>query len=180
VSAAVALGFLASAGLVWQSSRAAFTAQSDSTGNSWSAGTVAISSNSPGGALFTAGDLKPGDTDTACVAVTYGGSVDATVRLYVAAGDLAGDLGNYLNLTVEQGTAGPSCAAMAGATTVYTGSLGRFAATSAGFASGAGTWSPAGASGATRVYRFTWGIVDDNAAQGRSATAKFTWEAQNV
>ena len=32
----------------------------------------------------------------------------------------------------------------------------------------------------TRTYRITVTLQDDNAAQARSATAGFTWEAQNV
>ena len=41
-----------------------------------------------------------------------------------------------------------------------------------------GRWTPSGP--ATQVYRFTYGIADDPAAEGQTAGATFTWEARSV
>ena len=180
MSAAVALGFLASAGAVWQSSRVAFLGATDNTGDNWTAGTVSLNAGGTGGSRFTADRVKPGDTPTACVTVTYRGSLDAAVRLYVKQGEVGGDLGRYLNLTIEQGGPAASCAAITSPTTLYRGTLAEFAAASTNFATGVGAWAPSGDSQAATEYRFTWTVSDDNDAQGRTAAAKFTWEAQNA
>ena len=73
--AAVPVGLLASGLLIFTASYSAFSATTTNGANSWSAGTVTISSN-PGTAMFTASGLKPGDTGTACVKVTHTGSLN--------------------------------------------------------------------------------------------------------
>jgi hypothetical protein len=182
VSSALAIGFVASAAVVWQSSHAAFTAQAANSGNTWSAGTVTLTDNDSSGALFTVSGMKPGDAGSACITVTYGGSLDGTVKLYVAPADLTGSLGQYLNLTIDQGTSstfGSSCTGFTLGGNVYTGTLAGFAAASTNFSSGAGAWSVTGNSAAAKGYKFTWTLQDDNNAQAKSAGAKFTWEARN-
>jgi hypothetical protein len=172
LTAAVAVGFLASGAVIWQSSRAAFTASTDNPGNTWSAGTIALSENGVSSTLFDATDLKPGTTGSGCVDVTYGGSVDAAVRLYATP---TGPLAPYVNVTIEAG--GPGCAGVRSA--IYTGTLAGLGRTAGDFAHGLDTWAPAGRSGARRGYRVSWALQDDNAAQGLAATTRFTWEAQS-
>jgi hypothetical protein len=172
LTAAVAVGFLASGALVWQSSRAAFTASTDNRGNSWSAGTLSLSENGVSSTLFDATGLKPGTTGSGCVDVTYGGSVHAVVKLYALT---SGPLAPFVNLTIEAGD--PGCAGARSA--VYTGTLAGLGSTAGDFAHGVDTWAPAGRSGARRGYHVTWALRDDNAAQGLAATTRFTWEAQS-
>jgi hypothetical protein len=185
------LGILASAGLVWQSSYAAFSGTTTDAGNSWTAGTVNLS-NGASGATMTLNNLKPGDSGTKCVVVTYGGSLAAVTHLYVAAGDLGtstaltgGSLAQYVTLKVDEGSGtNTGCSDFVSAANDYnpgnatTGTVADFAATYKDFASGTGGWAP-GAAGDTRTYRFTWSLQDTNAAQGLNASVKFTWEAQN-
>lgn len=192
VAAAVPLGIVASGVLVWQSSYAAFTATTTNPGNSFSAGTVVLASNrAPASAMFNVGGLAPGDTDDACITVTYNGSLAADVRMYVKPGDLTsvapGSLAPYLTLSVEEGTGtDPSCgdfvrtgfAYNASGSSGTTNTLSAFATGSTAFGSGVGSFAATG-SGQSRTYRVTYWTQDDNDAQGRNAGVRFTWEAQN-
>ena len=184
------LGILASAGMVWQSSYAAFSGTTSNAGNSWTAGTVKLTDSQNGTALLNATGLKPGSTGTACIKLTYGGNLAAATKVYVATGDLTtttpSNLAPYLTLKIDEGTGSdPLCSDFASPANIFnptnatTGTLGTFASADTNFANGAGAWAPA-ANGATRTYRFTWTVQDNNLAQGLNATVKFTWEAQNT
>ena len=164
--------------LVWNASSSAFQASTTNGTNSWAAGTVAISDDDNGSAMFNATNLKPGDTGSKCILVTYGGTLGSAVKLY---GAVSGNLAQYLNLTVEQGTGGTSsgCGSFAAESTLYSGTLSGFATAAGTYADGVGSWTP-GTVGATKAYRFTYSLRNDNAAQGQSASATFTWEAQNT
>ncbi|MDX6214281.1 MAG: hypothetical protein QOF82_3368 [Frankiales bacterium] len=184
------LGILASAGMVWQSSYAAFSGTTSNPGNSLTAGTVTLTDAANGSAMLTATGLKPGSTGTACLELTYGGNLAAATKLYVAGGDLTtttpSNLAPYLTLKVDEGAgSAANCSDFVPSANDYnpTGStaltLTTFASSATSFANGVGAWMPAGA-GATRDYRFTWTVQDNNAAQGLNATVTFTWEAQNT
>jgi hypothetical protein len=185
------LGILASAAMVWQSSYAAFSGTTTNGGNSWTAGTVKLTDAANGTAILNATALKPGSTGSACITLTYGGSLAAATKLYVASGDLTtttgpSNLAQYLTLKVDEGTGTvPSCSDFVASGNDYNPTsstaetLSTFASSATNFANGVGAWTPA-ANGATKDYRFTWTVQDNNAAQGLNATVKFTWEAQNT
>ena len=178
----VAAGLVTGAVLVWNASDATFTATTSSGVSSWSAGSVAVADDDASTAMFALSNLIPGSTGSRCVVVTYTGSVAASVRLYATAGSSAGTLGGYLDLVVEQGTGGSftgGCGAFTPGATLYSGTLAGFAAGATSFAAGLGTFAPTG-SGQAAVYRFTYTLQDDNAAQGRSGALGFTWEARNT
>jgi hypothetical protein len=59
----------------------AFSGTTANPGNSAVAGTVTLTDNDSGAAMFSLASLKPGDTDTRCLQVTYTGSLPALVRL---------------------------------------------------------------------------------------------------
>jgi hypothetical protein len=186
VFAAVGIcGWMASGLLVWQSSQAAFSGSTSNAANNWTSGSVSLSDDDSNAAMFAAvTGLKPGSTGTKCIQVTYGGSLAATVKLYIASGDLTGTLGSYVDLSIDESAAGgagtfASCGAFSG-TNRYSGTLSAFAAAKTDFASGVGSWAPTGAA-QTTTYRFTYTVqaAAGNAAQSSNATAKFTWEAQN-
>jgi hypothetical protein len=183
------LGIIASAGLVWQSSYAAFSGTTVNGGNTLTAGTVKLSDSANGTAILNAAALKPGDSGQACITLTYDGTLAANTKLYVANGDLStttpSNLAPYLTFMVDEGTGtAADCSDFVAGANDYnsadaaTGTLDDFASTSTDFASGAGSWNPT-ANGQTRTYRFTWAVQDTNAAQGLNATVQFTWEAQN-
>ncbi|MEV0561934.1 hypothetical protein [Dactylosporangium sp. NPDC050588] len=90
---------------VWQASFAAFSATTTDGVDSWAAGSVSFGTNAPATAMFTASGLKPGSTGTACVKITYTGSLAASVRLYLKNADLGGTgLASYLTFQVNEGT----------------------------------------------------------------------------
>jgi hypothetical protein len=168
----------------------AFSSTTGNSGNSFAAGTVLISDNDTSTAMLSLANAQPGATDTSCILVTYSGSLASTVRLY---GTIAGALAPYLTLTITRGTdATPifdDCVGFtadatdylgAGAGVIFSGPLSGFPAS---YASGIVDPIPGSpeswTTSETHVYRFAVTLADDNAAQGQSATASFSWEARN-
>lgn len=175
VLTAVAALALTSA-MVLRTSSAAFTAQTGNAANDWTAGEVILSDDDTGALFDALTGLVPGNTETDCIAVTYDGNVASTVRLYAA---VTGTLGAYLTLDVDRGTAATfgDCGTFVKVTDVYDGKLSGFGTNWATGHAGATTWAPS--SSETVAYRFTYTLDDDNLAQGLTAGATFTWEAQN-
>jgi hypothetical protein len=203
VTGVLAAALILSAVVVWQASRAAFTATTANPGNEWEAGDVQLVDDDGGGAslvlgsaLFAASPMVPGDPASVhCINVTYGGTVPAPVRLYADTVTGTG-FDTYLDLTVEEGTGAsdPACTGFTAASVVFdathrsavaptvaapAGTLADFVTHSTDYASGAGSWTPVAAA-QVRSYRFTVAIRDDNAARGLTASARFLWEAQNA
>jgi len=175
---ALLAAFLMVGAVVVVSSRSAFSDTTDNASNSWTAGTVVITDDDGGSAMFNATAMAPGDSTTECIAVTYSGSlVPADVSLYGVSGGTGLDA--YLDVTIDLGTGGAfgDCTGFAGSNS-YTGTLANFSATHTNFGTGVGGWSPA-VNPESRTYRITVTMQDNNAAQGLNGTATFTWEAQN-
>lgn len=143
--------------------------------NAFVSGTVTLSDDDIGAALFAVTDLKRGDSGSGCVEVSYDGNLAADVRLYHQAG--SGALATYLELQIEQGS-GASCAAFTGSA-IYDGTLAGFASSHADFANGLGSFAPTG-SGQTALYRFSYEVPLDAPAGAANATADatFQWEAR--
>ncbi|MBL8928499.1 MAG: hypothetical protein JNL54_00100 [Kineosporiaceae bacterium] len=176
----VPLALLASSAVVYQASNAAFSATTTNGANSWQSGSVALSDNDSGVAMFSVTGLSPGDTGEKCIVVTYGGSLNAAVTLYATSYTDSG-LGQYLDLTIQEGTgAQANCSDFSSSATLHNTDLDAFATTSTGFGTGVSSWAPAGGSAATKTFRFAWTLQDDNGAMGKSSQVTFTWEAQNT
>lgn len=181
--AAALFGVLVTGALVMSRTQAAFTASTGNPVNAWQAGTVTLGDDDSGGALFSSAGLLPGDTGSRCITVTYTGDVTAAVKLYASSS--TGTLGQYVNLVVEEGSGAGNAGSYAGGctgfsgSTLYSGTLSAFAAASTGWATGVGTFTPS-ASGATKVYKFTWTLDAGapSAAQGTSVTTTFQWESR--
>lgn len=113
---AVVVSLVATSGLVWQASHAAFTSRTGNDGNQITTGTVRITDTDSGSAMFPVGGplLRPGDQGSACITVTYEGSVVgaalAPVRLRLAqrmdSGSASGFAPEVL-WSVERGTGTP-------------------------------------------------------------------------
>jgi hypothetical protein len=89
--------------VVLRVSDAAFSAATENTGNQWTSGDVSLTDGDPDTAMSAVTTMKPGGTDTGCIAVTYSGSLDAAVKRYGT--PMAGDgLDDYLDVTVPQGS----------------------------------------------------------------------------
>lgn len=168
--------------LVVRTSDAAFSATTANAGDQWTAGDVVLTDDDSDTAMFSVTNMKPTDTVTECITVTYSGSLDADVNLYgaITAGD---GLDSYLDVTVRRGSGGSfgDCTGFSSAETVYTGTLAGFAAAHTSYATGAGNWTPTGGGpDDDMTYQFEVTLQDNNAAQGLTTTATFTWEAQNT
>jgi hypothetical protein len=163
----------------------AFSSQTSNSGNTFSAGTVAIEDNDSDGALYQLTNQKPGTTTNRCIQVTYTGSLASAVKLYSSA---VASGAQYVDLTITPGTQGaatfPNCTGFTSSgPAVYSGTLANFASSHSSFANGLPVDGPNAAAWATGedvVYQFSTSVQDDNNAQGAaSGTHSFTWEAQN-
>jgi hypothetical protein len=171
---------------------ATFTSSTSNAGNTFAAGTVTLSDNDSGSAMLALAAAKPGDTDVSCVRITYSGSLPATVRPY---GTTTGTgLDAYLTLTVTRGvlpsgtfdnctgfTADVTNHIGAGAGVVYNGTLQGFADTYAAAATDPTTASrETWTTGETHDYKFQITLANTDAAQGKTASQTFVWEASNL
>lgn len=181
---AVIGALLLAVALVVTTSRAAFSGYTFNEENSFAAGSVSLTDNDSGTAMFDVSEMAPGDSATGCILVTYTGSITpADVALYVAPGDLTGSLADYLDIEIDLGSNPDgfnSCDSFAPTSSVSTGgTLSDFAAASTDYASGAGVWTAA-VTNQAEWYRFNVSLQDDPAANSQSSTVTFTWEAQNT
>ena len=168
----------------------AFSSTTSNSGNSFAAGTVYISDNDSGAAMYSVSNQKPGDSVQKCIKVTYTGTLDSSVKIYASA---VGAVGQYITLLVETGTGSPTFPGCTGFTadaapTLYSGTLKGFADTYTSYASGLADNPGTATKWVTNdavVYRFTLTMQDNNSANGAGSGAlstgahSFTWEAQN-
>lgn len=174
---AIATALLSVTILTISRSNAAFSDTTANAGNSFATGTVVITDDDTGSALFTASNMTPGTPVVECITVTYSGDqLPAPIRLH---GTTTGTLETYLNTTIEIGTGGSfgNCAGFTPTSTLFNNTLANFAATHTDWASGLATFTAA-ANPTSRTFRFTVEVQNDPAAQGDSSTADFTFEAQ--
>jgi hypothetical protein len=195
--AAVVAAILAVTALVVSRSESAFSSTTGNSGNTLSTGSVVLSDNDSGGALFNVSGLIPGQVTTRCIEVTYSGSMapSGAVRLYGAYVDgpdanatADSALADYLDLRIELGNSGVTCSStFAGSTlfdsttpTASAGTMTAFTSSYDDWASGLSTtWSPPANSNLTRAFRITATVRDDNGAQARTAEPAFTWEVRS-
>jgi hypothetical protein len=182
----------------------AFSATTSNAGNEFQTGSVALTDNDSGTAMFNMTGAGPGDTVSKCITVSYTGTLTSNVRLYGAA--TAGNgLNQYLDLKVTRGTfSGATPANMA----CTDGAGSSFVADSASYGGGNGagangvlfnarmdqyptTWTggisdaPGGTAEAwtnpeAHVYRFDVTVANDQSAANKTHTQTFTWEAQDA
>ncbi len=174
--------------LVVNHSVAAFTANTDNTANQFNAGTVVLTDDDTGTAMFNVSNMAPGQTVERCIVVTYSGSIpDPTaVRLYSGGYTDSGTLAAQLDVTIQEGSGGSfgagDCTGFTSAATIETGgTLVDFDTDHTDYATGAGTWDPS-STPASRTYRFavTMNAAAPDSVQGDSVTnLGFTWEVQS-
>lgn len=157
----------------------AFTSELTHEGTA-TAGTVILSDNGAyaGSDLWNINNIKPGSTQSVCLAVTYTGSLDANVRQYITA---TSSMGPKFTLRLEEGTGAPTgpnnCTGFAASSTLYDGSL---AAAPSTFNTGVGTgtWT----NPTTKVYRYTVELASDadNSYQTAQSLTTVHIEARNI
>lgn len=175
--AAVVAALVVMGALTMQSSRAAFSDTTVNTANAFSTGSVVLTDDDTDTAMFNATDMSPTTPIVECITVTYSGSiVPAPIKLY---GTATGTLAPYLDVTIEEGTGGQfgDCTGFTAASTLFTDTLDSFAASHTAWGDGLAVHT-ALANPTDRTLRFTVQVQDDNAAQGLTASADFTFEAQ--
>jgi hypothetical protein len=178
---AALLGTLGSGALVWQASQAAFSGSTHNTTNNFATNTVTLSDDDTGSAMFNATGLTTNSTGSKCIKVTYTGDVAAPIKLYAA--NLTGNLGAQLALTVEIGSAAGAgtfadCTGFTPSSTLYSpGTLNAFSGAYTNYANGLATgWTPS-TNGDYRVFKFTYTVANNNAANGQNCQVDFSWEA---
>lgn len=185
---AIILGVLLSGAIVLTASRAAFSAQTSNSANSFEAGTVTLTDDDTGLAMFTVTNMAPDDPAIVrCIEVSYQGTIpDAgEVRLYSGGLTDSGSLAAELDITVDIGTGSTTlndCTNFSFASTIFTtNTLAAFHAAHSNYTSGVVAWNPVGTP-ETRTFRLTVDLPSDadNAVQGDSVTSLvFTWEVQS-
>jgi hypothetical protein len=165
-----------------------FSATTQNAGNEISTGTVAISDNDAGSALYNITGAKPGDSVSKCIRTTYTGSLPADVHMYTTSA--AGALAQYVDLTITKGTQTaatfPDCTGfVAGGAALFTGTLQGFEQSRGTFAAGIDT-TPAGHSawlaGDSVVYKIDATLqtgTPDTSQGSSSGVHAFIWEARN-
>ena len=197
--AAVPTAVLVAGLLTWQSSYAAFTAETRNSGNSWSSGTVFLTNDGSGTARFTGTNLLPNDTQTKCVKVTSTSSEVGHVKMYflnaIPATPAATPAGmeNYIKVTVTSGSGGDfsTCTGFVADVSpaqpiVNNQSLAYLGTNYNTYTNGRGDWLTTGNTGGeTRTYRIQWtfdvtGLTEaqTNALMGDTVGMDFEWEIQ--
>jgi hypothetical protein len=175
---AVATAMLMLTVLIVTHSEAAFSDTTVNTANSFTTGSVVLSDDDTGSALFTAASVSPGVPVVECISVTYSGTLTpADIRMY---GTSSGVLAGFLDTTIEVGTGGGylNCAGFTPTSTIYTGTLTGFSGTHTNWATGLAVFTAA-ASPTSTTLRFTVDVQNVPAAQGQTGGADFTFEAQD-
>ena len=159
------------AGLAW----AAFTDDATNAGNRATAADVTISAGraatSP---VFDIADWRPGGgPERRCVTVTNDGSIAVPLTMRLD-GAPAGELAGFVDMTVERGA---SCDAFTADGEVFAGELAAFPTAAAGaLGDGGGALAP----GASRAYRVTWELQDDEGAEGLGVSGvDFLWTSSS-
>jgi hypothetical protein len=187
---AAPVAVLLAGAMVWQGSNAAFSSDTRNIGNSWETGSVALTDDDNGAAMFQIQNVIPNQTGFKCIRVTAKSSVPGLVKIYAA--DLAGTLGDYVKITIDQGTIGlfaaPGCTGFVSDATEASQSLTSLMGTHANYGTGILPWSTDGVTtGESKAYKFTWvfdtGALDQpaiDALMGHAASINFEWELQNT
>ena len=172
---------------------AAFRATNSNGNDLVEAGSVKLSDNGDGSSMLSLSTAVPGDTTSACIKVTYDGSLPATVRLH---GTTTGSgLDPYLDLKVTRGVYSPSTPAFksctnfqadgtnyigAGNGVIYNGTLQGYPDDYASGLVDPLSGSPESwTTGEVHVYKLDVTLQSNFAAQTKDATQTFRWEARN-
>jgi hypothetical protein len=174
--------------MVWQGSDAAFTAETYNAGNNWAAGSVAISNDGTGGAMFSLNNVTPSATGSHCIVVTTDADVAGTVKTYLQ-NNISDGLQNNITMKIEMGTGGSysDCTGFTATATEDTQTMASLFASHSTYGNGILPWVPPGDSAThSRTYKFTWTFdttdlteAQINDLMGKSVRTDIEWEIQN-
>lgn len=127
--------------------------------------------------MFSASNLKPGDTASKCVVVTSVGTLASIVKLYATGYSSTSSFGNYIDLVIDEGageTVGPdgpiSCVGFVAGANDFTGTLAEFAAAKDDL-TGMSTWARTRSGSESKTFRFTYTINSSTPNSQQVATA---------
>lgn len=176
---ALAAGVLSVAvvGVTGLASSALFTAQDSVTGSSFAAGTVDIAADTAGSALFSVDASAPGSVSYGALTVANTGSLALRYSMTSAS---SGDLAAELDATVIRIGANDTCDADATGDLLYTGDLASaaFGDSTTGADLGDRTVDAAGEENLCFAVSLPSSV--GNSAQGDTATASFTFDAEQT
>lgn len=169
--------FAVSAFAVSAGSEAAFTGQTDNTGNSWTTGSVTLRDNDLGNSLFTATGIVPGYTQSSCIVVISDSAATTSLFMTGAGTSGGGLLQDTLNVTVEAGTG-----AQAGCGDFVPGSVVQSTESLTAFQDGTTTTPLAlgqlAAGGGSKTFRITVALPSDQNSpdlQNKLVSYDFLW-----
>jgi len=201
VFAAGPIAIVLAGAMTWQSSYAAFTAETRNAGNTWSSGTVYLTNDGAGSARFSGTNLLPNDTQTKCIKVTSTSSEIGHVKMYFlnavpsTPAAVPAGLENYVKVSVTSGAGGDfsTCTGFVADSSpaqpiVNNQSLAFLGTTYNTYAAGRGDWLTTGNTGGeAKTYRIQWtfdttGLTEaqTNALMGDSVGLDFEWEIQTA
>jgi hypothetical protein len=167
--------------------RAAISDTTDNPGNQFNAGAIDLVDNDAGSYMYQVNNVQPGDSISQCIRVSYTGTLDSTVGLFMSTPIDA--LGPYVDMTVDAGTQAsssfPSCTGFTSSRNLYTGTLSAFQTTHPDAAHGLG-YSPNDPApwtdGDSVVYRVTLTLQNTarNPGEDFSGTHTYSWQADTV
>lgn len=169
----------------------AYSTVTSNEGNTFTAGSITLTDNDSGSALFSVSGFVPGDVFQRCIQVNYAstGAVQSSVRLY---GTTSGDgLADYIDVEIRRGTTPATnisgdCTGFTADATDYQGDGPGVIATGelddfpADYATAVVDPDSAWDSGDGAVYEITFAIQNDNAAQSLSVGQDFVFEARTL
>ena len=175
--------------MVWTGSNAAFSSHTRNTGNSWETGSVSLSDDDGGAALFAVQNLTPGDFGSKCILVTATTDVPGVVKFHLD--DLAANgLEDYIQFKMERGTGGSfnDCTNFVPIDTHDFEPLSLQSTQHTDYSNSILPWVVTAVPQVQSMsYRFSWvfdvGTLDQvgvNALQGSATSVNLEWELQNT
>lgn len=178
--AAAPLGILLSGVLVLVASQAAFSAQTSTEGNSWSTGTIDLTNDHEGKAVFAVDKLAPNTGGSKDVVVTYTGDYPSDIRMFATSPvEPTGPLARAITLNIQRGT-GSGASFTPDQNGQWTGTLAAFDAISSYSAGVLGYQTPGSV---TKTFRIAYNFAptgDTTELMGKNTGVTFTWAAETT
>jgi hypothetical protein len=167
--------------------QAAISDTTENPGNQFNAGAIDLVDNDAGTYMYQVNNVQPLDSISRCIQVSYTGTLDSTVDLFMTTP--VDSLAPYIDLTIDVGTQAspsfPSCTGFVPDGNIFTGTLADFQSTHPTAAAGL-EYSPNGLAPWTDtdavVYRVTLTLQNTVRGVGEdfSGTHTYSWQADTV
>lgn len=188
---ATPVAVVAAGAMVYQASYAAFTGTTSNTGNEWSTGSVNLTDDDSGSAMFQVQNLLPGQSQSKCIRVTANASVPSTVKGYtVTPVKSAKGLEQHIDISIESGDGGSfaNCTGFTpdGVTSIPDTPMSLLMAGATDWSNAMGAWAVAGTGPESKTYRISYkfdtagltqGEID--ALQGSRVGVGIQWEMRS-